>query len=166
MMKLPALVLILLFYGTIHAQTPVSTVDHKHKNNIYGGATAWPIMGSISINYERLILDFPERPGLTFYARISFGKWTAWGAGGYGGILTGNVIFLRKSNHIEAGLGKLLTYDIERRNREPNTEPEKYTFIYSTINLGYRYQNPASHLFFRAGLSYPEGLYAGLGISF
>lgn len=170
------IILLFIFHGIIYGQTPEAEKvreehrpvrhDHKHKNNIYGGATVWPIEGSLSLNYERLILDFPGRPGLAFYGGINFGKYVAWGSSGYRGTLTGNIIFLRKSHHIEAGLGKLLNIDMERKNRHPEDPNVKYTYMQSTINLGYRYQSPVSHLFFRAGLSYPEGLYSGLGLHF
>jgi hypothetical protein len=39
-------------------------------------------------------------------------------------------------------------------------------YHYPNINAGYRYQHPTKHFFFRIGLAYPEGAYAGIGFHF
>jgi hypothetical protein len=141
----------------------------KFNNNIYAGASIGLIYGSLSINYERRICSIGKR-GTSFYLRSAFGKWEVWGGSGKGGILSAIMVFSARPSHLEAGLGCSIINEKTGNNYE--LPPDKRVPVKSEINLlpninvGYRYQHPSRHFFFRSGASFPEGGYMGIGIHF
>lgn len=85
------------------------------------------------------------------------------------------MVFFRKANHIETGLGDVVLYDrkkyemILNNHMNANEQPpsKRNCMIFTPgINLGYRYQKPGSYEVFRIVLSYPEGVYLGMGFAF
>ena len=153
----------------------VDSLKHELKNIIYAAASVFLIGGSLTVNYERMILHIGNKSNTHLYLRSAYGSWVGWLAGGPGGIISTNILFFGGNHHIEAGFGAGLIYNrehyedvLEQSKIFYDIPPSKKDYMYSipVINLGYRYMNPGMPVIFRTGLSYPEGLYAGLGFAF
>jgi hypothetical protein len=153
----------------------IDSLRHSFKNNIYPEVGYWLIGGSVTINYERMIFQTGKISTARFFLRAGYGYWAFWTGGGPAGILAFNIVLFNKAHHLETGPGIVVLYDNSKnhddifRPPDPNEQPHSWreNIIYTPeINIGYRYQKPGKHFIFRIGLSYPEGVYSGLGISF
>lgn len=146
----------------------------QSKNTIYVTGSYLLIGGSVSVNYERLILNMGKNSSMFLFLRAAYGYWAVWTSGGPAGILSANILFLKNVHHIETGFGVVKLYDkksyeyaLENARLGYNPPVKNHYMIFNpVINVGYRYQNPENHIMLRIGLSYPEALYAGLGVNF
>jgi hypothetical protein len=148
----------------------IDSLKHEIKNSIYISAGSYIILMDANINYERMVIRLGRKKAISLFLRAGFGKWASWTSGGTGGILGANLMFLTGSSHIEAGFGAVALFNKEMYEMDLKFEPPasiKENMIYSPcINIGYRYQKPGGHFIFRAGISYPEGVYGALGVAF
>ncbi|MBX0333092.1 hypothetical protein K3G39_07570 [Pontibacter sp. HSC-14F20] len=145
------------------------------KNAILATAGTVGLMGAYSLSYERMLLASKEGSMQGLWAKVSVGGWGVWSSGGpYQSVMLGTMTG-RKNNHLELNFGLARTvdnsaYDHVKKLSEHFSEPQPLKSDYINLrpagSIGYRYQKPASRLFFRAGAGYPEILYLGIGAAF
>jgi hypothetical protein len=178
------IILLALLPGAVYAQisgrerikSTDESLNFNSKNSIYGQASFILIGYSATVNYERMLFPIGRNKSTCACIRAGYGYWAYWTGGGPAGILTANMVFFKRVNHLEAGFGAVALYDkkhyemmvdeYNNYNGDP-PGPKSECMIYNpAINLGYRYQNPDGNFIFRIGISYPEGGYTGLGYTF
>lgn len=144
----------------------------ESKNVIHGTIGFIPLYFAGNISYERRFAANSDKFLRSFWLKVSGGAWAAWAVGGplyYAGItsLTGS-----GKSHLEFNLGFASRYDkksYEEKDYFRPTEPKVKSDYYKNSiagGIGYRFQSPDGGFVFRAGISYPESIYIGLGISF
>lgn len=94
---------------------------------------------------------------ISSFVKGGIGGYAIWGTGGQYvlaqyGILTG----AKKNHHLELGAGPLYFANGDLQDGE----------IPVTATVGWRKQKPGGKSIFRMGVSWPEALYVGLGVSF
>ena len=162
------------------AQSNTDTLSHQEphrtENSIYatGGTLGLWFTGNFS--YERWITQFGANNKNTLYARATYGGYVTWGVQGhqFGPGLT--LLTGKKNSSLETGLGVQALYNEEGfREEEENYVPGPgvttpniwdYITILPDIRVGYRYQKPEGKFLFRTGLSLPDALYIGFGVTF
>ena len=151
-------VFLLLTFQSAAGQSSDSFNDSETlmKNAIYASAGFVPIWGAININYERMLINSPEKFLKSWWFRIGGGKWATWGIEGPHFVSTITALTGSKNNHLELSAGITILND--------NYDNENSA--YPAGNIGYRFQKPGGHFIFRTGMSFPETLYLSLGTSF
>jgi hypothetical protein len=134
-----------------------------NKNTIHGsfGADIGEFYGTLLVNYERMILQFPESSINSLSIRVGAGPWVWWSASGINLVSTASVLTGKKSSHLEIGIGLLLTYNNYEKRFDPLINNR-----HLAGNFGYRYQKPGKSFVFRTGIGWPEYTYLGGGFSF
>ncbi len=167
------LIIMLALCGLSLSLTAQISEDHS-KNAIYGNVSIFGLGGLVNLNYERVVF---RSNGLfkEYGIRIGAGYYSEWGGTGSHALLNFYGLTGHKNNHLEVLIGGLVLYDIASYDIEINnaqalneSPPKKsdFTSFFPAITAGYRYQKPTGGFLFRAGLSYPEGGYVGLGLGF
>lgn len=123
-----------------------------HKNAVYGSVGTTVFYASATGYYERMV---SQRGKISSLVKVGAGTYeTLGGSGiyilGQYGILTGV-----KKHHLELGAGP--AYFIKEDLREG---------LFYTATIGWRIQKPGGKFIFRMGVSVPESIYIGIGISF
>ncbi len=123
-----------------------------YKNAIYGSIGTTGFFASATSYYERMIA---KRGKISSFVKVGAGTYETWGGNGtyvlaQYGILTGV-----KKHHLELGVGP--TYFIKGNVHEG---------LSGTATIGWRVQKPGESFMFRMGVSFPESIYIGIGISF
>jgi hypothetical protein len=115
---------------------------------------------SIAANYEKLIRSKKANKQIKKLFRFGFGVLPDHFFARYKGdntpFLIGQIgMFTGKLNHhFEAAAGIIIVFN-------------PYVLLFPlTANIGYRYQMPQKPWIIRTGVSWPEGIYAGVGYSF
>ncbi|MEQ9375010.1 MAG: hypothetical protein RIG68_07535 [Imperialibacter sp.] len=136
---------------SVYAQEDQTQDVGLNKNGFYGAAGIVPFYLTATAYYERIL---GQKKVVTSFVKVGYGVYSSWGGGGryvlaQYGILTG-----KKNNHFELGAGPnwFLKGDFEGR-------------LPVTATMGYRFQKPAGDFIFRTGVSIPESVYIGVGIS-
>jgi len=176
------IIVLALLHEAVNAQMPEGKItrhsidSYELNNNNFYGVISYSLVGySVTINYERMLFPLGRKNVTTAYLRAGAGSWAYWTSGGVGGILAVNLVFFRKSSHLEGGLGIVTLYDrktyrfvLENHLNTNEPHPLRRDYMINTpgVNLGYRYQDPDHRFIFRFGLSYPEGAYTSLGLTF
>lgn len=130
------------------------------KNVFYGtlGLDVWDFYGTIIGNYERRIFMSPKPKGSSLWLRAGAGPFGTWGNEGWNYVSTISLLTGKKNNHVELGLGALLSWDSSAKHFAPILDNN-----YMAANLGYRYQKPGGYFIFRTGMGWPEFMYVSLG---
>lgn len=150
------LLLTALIYLGIPPNAEAQTSDQK--NSIYGNLGMIPVTFAIAtVNYERFIA--PVNFGLegSISGRLGYGSWGSWGSEGNAYIAVVNFLSGSRKGHFELGLGAYIFSEKE--------ELDVYNHYWTPgINAGYRYTS--RYFIFRAGASWPETIFLGLGVQF
>jgi len=152
-------IILLLISNTIASQDvkPDSAQLKMFNNAIYGSVGS--LIGyynNVNIYYERMFQRKPYRSRIITLVKAGYGGWSSpWGGKGsyilgQCGILTGV-----KKHHFELSAGLIKFF----------SDSEKIETLLSG-SLGYRSQKPDGHFIFRTGVSWPETIYLGFGVSF
>jgi len=130
--------------------------NHPKKNSIQTNLNSVVLQSSCSINYERILW---QKQKVAYLTKIGMGKYSGWASEGSYLIAKGGALIGKSYHRLELA-GGVIWYNArftgERRLKDLNP----------IFNAGWRFQNPNKHLSFRAGLSFPEGIYLGVGFSF
>jgi len=125
------------------------TIRQK-SNAALGSVGSLGLYFTANVYYERLITQ--HRLVKTF-ARVGYGIYASWNDEGNYLIGQVGVLLGKKNNFFEFGIG-----GTHIREDLAGLFPISGT-------LGYRFQNPNSLINFRAGVSFPEAIYIGFGIT-
>ena len=139
--------LLILLFGTYTGIAQQDTAS-QNKNAIYfemGGAG-----GSHSMNYERA-LNLKPKVKLNIRGGFGFDNWKD-----YNGKFNPDIVLpfmanltFGKNHKIEGGIGE--TFSNTNETDIDTGNPRRMSNLSTTFNIGYRYQNPAKRLLFRAG---------------
>jgi hypothetical protein len=152
-------IILFLLSNTIAAQDvkPDSAKLRMFNNAIYGSVgTLITYYNNANIYYERMFQRNSHESRIATFVKAGYGGWSSpmGGNGSYFlgqyGILTGV-----KKHHFEVSAGLTKFFG----------DSEKIETLLSG-SIGYRTQKPEGNFIFRTGLSWPEALYLGFGISF
>ena len=156
-----SLLLIFAFPGFSQKQNPGT--EGLMKNSVYGTGGVWPeeMYGNVTINYERMLFEFPASFFQAINVRSGAGPWVAWLAEGINCFSVISLVTGRRGSHFETGMGVVFTYWTESKDWDPIVNDSHFAG-----NLGYRFQKPGGSFVFRTGLGWPEGFYLSLGFCF
>lgn len=136
----------------ILAQDPLIEEESKLlSNSIYGVVGISGAWVTASGYYERIINPKYNESNTHLFIRVGYVAAGGFAVGEHiaieGGLLIG-----KGNSYFELGAGwhKAIS--------------KWYDFVPLGGSIGYRYMKPQGHLIFRTGLSYIEGLYAGIGL--
>jgi hypothetical protein len=164
-MKFPLLSILFLqiLISTGFSQETNGETQGLKKNSVYatGGIYFDEIYGNVTVNYERLIVEFPNSFFHGFQVRAGAGPWVAWLAEGINVFSVMSLLMVKGSSHVETGAGVLFTYRTDYQEWDPIVRER-----HLAGNIGYRYQKPGGKFLLRAGLGWPEGYYISLGFCF
>ena len=153
-------IILLLISNTVAAQDvkPNSNESKMFNNAIYGSiGISMELLGESwftgTAYYERMFQRNTQKSNISTFVKAGFGSAAGWEYTssyilGHFGILTGI-----KKHHLEVSGGFVKSLD-------------DYDIFPLSGSIGYRIQKPNSHFIFRTGVSWPEALYVGLGVSF
>lgn len=148
----------------------------RTQNNIYVTVGTLALWFTGNFSYERWIAEFGKNTTNTLYARATYGGFLTWGAQGHQvgpglTLLTGS-----RNSSLETGLGVQALYnEIGFQEAEDNFQPSPgnvrpdvwdYITVLPDIRIGYRFQKPEGKFLFRTGLSLPDAIYLGFGVTF
>ena len=152
-------IIILLLSNTIAAQyvNPDSAKLKMFNNAIYGSVgTLITYYNNVNIYYERMFQRNSHKSKIASLVKAGYGGWSSpmgtkgsYFLGQYG-ILTGV-----KKHHFEVSAGLTKFFG----------DSEGIETLLSG-SMGYRTQKPDGKFIFRTGVSWPEALYLGFGVSF
>jgi hypothetical protein len=147
-----------LFTISLFSQELVKdTVRHKiNESALYGGLGITPLYGSITVNYEIMLV---ERPNLVFKKRglrIGTGIYQYSDDGSLNIIINYTCLTGAENNHFELGLGVAYMHFLTTSGR----------YVAPAPNIGYRFQKPDGKFIFRTGVGFPELLYLSFGYAF
>lgn len=128
--------------------------ERFNKNALYGSFGVSKFF-TVTAFYERILT---QKKGPSTFLKVGNGTYGGYAESGkyillHYGILTGI-----KKHHLEISAGVNHFYS-EKDNRSQSNTPFSGT-------IGWRLQKPGKHFVLRSGISWPEGLYFGLGRSF
>lgn len=152
-------IILLLISNTLAAQDvkPDSAKLKMFNNAIYGSVGS--LIGyynNANIYYERMFQRNSYKSKIATFVKAGYGGWLSpWG--GEGSYLLGQYGILTgvKKHHLEVSAGLIKFF----------SGSEKIETLLSG-SIGYRTQKPDGHFIFRTGVSWPETLYLGFGVSF
>ncbi len=132
---------ILIVSSTVFSQEQSVYGNQSEKNSIYGtiGFNPGEFYIPLCLNFERNIYDvgFAE-----FNGRTGIGFWLDWTEKGIDFPITGQIVFFKKSSHIEIGIGAQYIYDFA----------DNMTGLSHLLNLAYRFQKPKGKFLFKIGI--------------
>ncbi|MCD6556219.1 MAG: hypothetical protein J7K64_03410, partial [Bacteroidales bacterium] len=115
--------------------------NQSEKNSIYGiiGFNPGEFYIPLSVNYEYTLYNvgFAKING-----RTGIGFWLYWTEKGIDFPITGQIVFLKKSSHIEIGIGAQYIYDFA----------DNMTGLSHLLNIAYRYQKSDGKFLFKIGI--------------
>jgi len=129
----------------------ISNLSYSQEKPVYGNQISLnSIYGSIGFNpeefyipltvsYERLLYDTGF---LKLNARTGFSFWVWWTEKGFDVPITTQVIFFKKTSHIDIGIGGQLIYDFNNN----------MTGLSHLLNIAYRFQKAEGGFIFRVGM--------------
>jgi hypothetical protein len=155
--------LILLVFGMFFFCTSIQVFSQEllevappqfRSNSIHGGLGFAGLIGTATINYERVLTQHFDKFITATFAKVGLGTYGGWGGNGQYlfvqyGILTG-----KKAHHFEASAGP----NFELKGDDLN--------LPIAFGFGYRHQKPGKPFMFRTGIAFPETLHFGMGLSF
>ncbi len=176
--QLKTILIILSVFHSVNCYSQDSiavSINGLNKNIVYGTASLFRYMASVSANYERII-KFKENAPLKYsIIKIGYGEWADWGESGNYIIVGLSGLTGSRASHFESHLGLTVLYfisdyelelDWKEYINEPHPSKSDFIKYYPSFALGYRYQKPGGYFVFRTGSGFPEYLYVSLGISF
>ncbi|NOZ34635.1 MAG: hypothetical protein GXO80_04980 [Chlorobi bacterium] len=121
-------------------EIPVSE-NQTTQNSVYGnlGFNPEEFYIPLSVNYEYTLYNvgFAKING-----RTGVGFWLAWTEKGIDFPVTGQIVFFKKSSHIEIGIGAQYIYDFA----------DNMTGLSHLMNIAYRFQKPNGKFLFKIGI--------------
>ncbi len=164
------LLLFFAFFSNIMAQTDTNGDSIKSSMYLNGGSIL--VYNTLSVNYNLNIHQSENGFFKNYYVNLEagiFNRNSGFTSGtNADGVLGGlGLIGLtgRGIEHFEVGLGILINADTNINNEDPFENNQKQVFALPEVTLGYRIQKK-NGILFRAGISFPKGIYLGLGYSF
>jgi len=147
-----------LFTISLFSQAYVKdTVSLKiNESSLFGGFGITPLYGSITGNYEIMLV---ERQNLVFKKRglrVGLGIYQYYDDYSLNIIINYTCLTGAENNHFELGVGATYMHFL--------TTSGKY--VAPAPNIGYRYQKPDGKFVFRTGVGFPELLYMSFGYAF
>ena len=152
-----------------------NTLDQERKNAIYGNLGFVPVWFVMNGAYEHRILKTNKSFVNSLWAKVGGGYWTQIDRGGPLAMAGLTALTGKGKHHIEVSLGfvSLYNYNDYKRDLESyrivgNVKPARTDYLDNQIagGIGYRFQNPDNGFIVRAGVSFPEAIYVGLGFAF
>ncbi len=124
-----------------------------YKNALYSNVGIGPIYFTGTGYYERMLT---QKNKISTFVKIGIGGYSIWGTGGQYLLAQYGIITGAKRHHFELGAGPAYFLSGDLKEGEPPI----------TATIGLRNQKPGGKFMFRMGISWPEALYFGLGVSF
>lgn len=152
-----------------------NTLDNEKKNVIYGNIGFVPVWGVINVAYERRILKTNSAFVNSLWAKVGGGYWVEFSSGGPHALAGITALSGTGNHHLETSLGFVSLYDYSDYKKDlqsyeivGNLKPSRGDYLDNHVagGIGYRFQNLESGFVVRAGLSFPEAIYVGLGFCF
>ncbi|MBN1116917.1 MAG: hypothetical protein JXA77_06925 [Bacteroidales bacterium] len=132
------------------------TLKYKiNESAFHGGLGITPLYGSITVNYEIMLV---ERPNLVFKKRgfrAGTGIYQYYDDGSLNVVINYTCLTGAENNHFELGLGAAYMHFLTTSGR----------YIVPAPNIGYRFKKPEGKFVFRTGVGFPELIYLSFGYS-
>jgi hypothetical protein len=167
------LFLSLLFLFSIQIAFSQNSIDPEAKNTISVSGSDLILVGSVSVNYERLLYKYQDQTKLLLSA--GYGTWYFLGDYAYTGTILPvslNVLIGPLNNHCEMNIGIAFLFNETATVYGFGYDPDGDTTVPSKIqgsificNIGYRYQKPQGGILFRTYIGF-QGIGIGLGYAF
>ena len=124
-----------------------------NKSALYGGLGITPVYGHITVNYEYMFAQRPDKAFKYRGVRVGSGMYQYFADASLNTIISYMCLTGTENKHFELGLGVSYMHftTLERR------------YIAPAPNAGYRYQKPDGKFIFRTGIGFPELLYVSFG---
>lgn len=152
--KVQVLVIVIFIWCSIN-QSMAQEVQFN-KNAIYGNLGSGGIYFTATGYYERMIKQKMWNTSISSFVKVGFGAEVHWGGESRYLLSQYGLLFGAKKHHLEIGLGPGYFSN--------NSVTGKLFMMSGTV--GWRFQKPDGNFIFRIGTSWPEAVYAGLGLSF
>jgi hypothetical protein len=133
----------------ISSQEPVAL----RPNIFHGGLGFAGIIGTATINYERILSQNFDRKIVATFAKVGYGTYGGWVDSGQYTFVQYGIMTGKNANHLEVSAGPI--FNVSGKLGLP------IAFV-----VGYRRQKPGKSFMYRTGLSFPETLHFAMGLSF
>lgn len=147
----------LIFFSTsiqvFSQEFPESAPKQFRSNIIHGGLGFGGLIGTATINYERILTQHFDKFITATFAKVGYGAYTGWGGDGQYLFLQYGILTGKKAHHFETSVGPNFTVGGD------STLPVAFGF-------GYRHHKPGKPFMIRTGIGFPETIYFGMGLSF
>jgi len=148
-----------IFFGSslIVFSQDISTSEMSsfRPNTIHGGMGFGGIIATATINYERIVSQNFDQKVVATFVKVGYGTYAGlWMDNGQYTFVQYGFLTGKKANHLEVSAGPLF-----------NIKGGDLNFPIA-FGVGYRHQKPGKPFMYRTGISFPEAIHFGMGLSF
>lgn len=122
-------------------------------NTFHGGLGFAGIIGTATINYERILTQNFDRKIVATFAKVGYGTYGGWTDDGEFAFVQYGFFTGKNANHLEVSAGPV--FNVRGNLGLP-----------VAFGIGYRRQKPGKPFMFRTGVAFPETLHFAMGLSF
>lgn len=146
---------LMLSISSVSAQVKSeASMEAFRKNTFHGGLGFAGIIVTATINYERMLTQNFDRKIVATFAKVGYGTYGGWTDSGQYAFVQYGFLTGKKANHLEVSAGPLFCINGGELG------------LPVAFGIGYRHQKPGKPFMFRTGVSFPETLHFGMGLSF